>query len=634
MDVYQEILKKYWGYDAFRPLQLDIIRSVAAGRDTLGLMPTGGGKSLTFQVPALAMEGLCLVVTPLVALMKDQVEHLRAMGIRAACIHSGLSQGEIIETFDNCLYGDYKFLYISPERLGTRLFQERLASYRISLLVVDEAHCISQWGYDFRPSYLQIARIRELLPEVPVLAVTATATPQVVTDIQQQLHFREPNVFQVSFERKNLAYVVRQTEDKDSQLLGWLENVPGTAIVYVRMRSRTREIASFLKKNGLSADYYHAGLSQETRNERQQAWKSGRTRIIVSTNAFGMGIDKADVRLVLHYDLPDSPEAYFQEAGRAGRDGKKAYAVLLFHKSDATQLKRRISDTFPDKKYIRKVYDSLCYYYELPAGAGEGLSRIFDLTDFCTRFHLNANQAFGALKVLQQAGYLEYTDEQDAHSRLCITMDRDELYQLEVDELGDELLQMLLRSYSGLFADFVPIDEAVLAGHLGCSREQVYHGLKKLVSYGVLQYIPRRTSPLLTFTQDRVEGKDLHLSPEVYELRRRRFEERIMAMVEYASDNSVCRSRRLMHYFGQQKAGNCGQCDVCLRKQGRLRHYEVEDISAAILGALQDRPLSLEDLIDTLGGDKDKTIEVLRFMCEQHRLREDNFLYYPCEESH
>ena len=631
MDIYHEILKKYWGYDAFRPLQLDIIQSVAAGRDTLGLMPTGGGKSLTFQVPALAMDGLCLVVTPLVALMKDQVERLREMGIRAACIHSGLSQAEIMETFDNCLYGDYKFLYISPERLATRLFLERLPAYSVSLLVVDEAHCISQWGYDFRPSYLEIARIRELLPAVPVLAVTATATPEVVADIQQRLHFPEPNVFRVSFERKNLAYVVRQTEDKEKQLLGWLENVPGTAIVYVRMRNRTREIASFLKKNGIAADYYHAGLSEETKNARQQAWKSGQTRVIVSTNAFGMGIDKADVRLVLHYDLPDSPEAYFQEAGRAGRDGKKAYAVLLFHPSDATQLKRRVSDNFPDKKYIRKVYDSLCYYYELPEGAGEGLSRIFDLVDFCSHFHLNANQAFSSIKILQQAGYLDYTDEQDTHSRVGLTMDRDELYQLELDGATDALLQTLLRSYSGLFADMVPIEESVLAERMGCNREQVYHGLKRLSSYGVLNYLPRRTSPLITFTRDRVEGKDLLLGSEVYEVRRQRFEERISAMVAYASDNSVCRSRRLMHYFGQQKAANCHQCDVCLKKKGRLRHYEVDEISEAILAALREKPLSLEALIDGLQSDSEKSLEVLRLLAEQHLVREENFLYYPCE---
>ncbi|MBO5818808.1 MAG: ATP-dependent DNA helicase RecQ, partial [Bacteroidales bacterium] len=430
MSVFHDILKRYWGYEDFRPLQLDIIQSVAAGKDTLGLMPTGGGKSLTFQVPALALEGICIVVTPLVALMKDQVQRLRDMGIRAACVHSGMSNDAITRVYDNCLYGDFKFLYISPERLATRAFQERLMSLKVNILVVDEAHCISQWGYDFRPSYLHIAAIRPLLPNVPVLAVTATATAEVVTDIQERLLFPQENVFRVGFERPNLAYVVRKTEDKLQQILGWLQNVPGTAVVYVRMRKRTREIAQFLQEQGISADYYHAGLSEELKNKKQADWKENRTRVIVSTNAFGMGIDKADVRLVLHYDLPDSPEAYFQEAGRAGRDGKKAYAVLLFHPSDATTLKRRVSDTFPQKPYIRTIYDKLCYYYELAPGEGDGARFVLDMADFASRYHLNINQVHSALTILNQAGYLEYNDDPDDYAHLMMTIDRDDLYDI------------------------------------------------------------------------------------------------------------------------------------------------------------------------------------------------------------
>lgn len=634
MSVFHEILKQYWGYSDFRSIQLDIIESISAGRDTLGLMPTGGGKSLTFQVPALTKDGICIVVTPLVALMKDQVERLKSMNIRAACIYSGMSAREIMIVLDNCLYGDFKFLYVSPERLGTDLFQERLGVLSVSMLVVDEAHCISQWGYDFRPSYLKIAEIRELLPNVPILALTATATPEVVMDIQKSLHFAEPNVFKMSFERQNLAYVVRRTDNKEKMLLTMLDKVAGTAIVYVRTRSRTKEIATILNSNGVNADYYHAGLTDATKNAKQQAWKKGDCRVMVSTNAFGMGIDKADVRLVVHCDMPDSLEAYYQEAGRAGRDGKKAYAVLLFQPSDATQLKKRVSDTFPQKDYVRKVYDSLCYYYQLALGCGQGVTYAFDLMDFCTKYHLNAVQAFNALKIIQQAGYIELTDEQDGHSRVYFTMDRDALYQMEgIDKKTEMVLQVLLRSYTGLFADYVHIEETLLGQRLGMNSQEVYMALKTLSSFGVLHYIPKRRTPYIIYTRMRVDGKYLKISKAVYEDRKRRFEERISAIIGYASDDSICRSKRLMHYFGQTDANDCKQCDVCLKKtDGDLRHYEAEQIKEAICAVLSQNPSSLEKLIDDLPFDSKNSLQVLRFLCDNGMVKLVDFKYFLAEK--
>ncbi|HPH57727.1 MAG TPA: ATP-dependent DNA helicase RecQ, partial [Bacteroidales bacterium] len=506
MTIYHDILKQYWGYEDFRELQLEIIESVAAGKDTLGLMPTGGGKSLTFQVPTLAMEGICLVITPLIALMRDQVERLKSMDIRAACLHSGMTRQEIQIVLDNCLYGDFKFLYVSPERLGSDLFLQRALGLPVNLLVVDEAHCISQWGYDFRPSYLNIARVREYFPSIPVLALTATATPEVVEDIQDKLHFAAPNVFKVSFERKNLAYVVRETQDKDKALLQVLKGVDGTSIVYVRNRAKTKQIANFLKGEGVEAAHFHAGLNDQTKQERQAAWKNGTCRVIVATNAFGMGIDKPDVRTVIHMDLPDSLEAYFQEAGRAGRDGQKSYAVLLYHKSDSTLLKKRLSDNFPNKKYIRKVYEALGNYYQLAVGSGQGMNFPFDLQDFCKKFHLNMLQAYNGLKILELAGYLELTDEQDSTSRLYFLSSREDLYHLpRSGNKTDRVLQVLLRSYTGLFSDFVRIQEEVLASRLQMTGEEVYESLLYLSRQGVIHYIPRKKTPFICYTQSREE---------------------------------------------------------------------------------------------------------------------------------
>ena len=475
MNKYQEILKQYWGYDSFRDLQEEIITSIGEGKDTLGLMPTGGGKSITFQVPALAQSGLCIVITPLIALMKDQVQNLRKRGIKALAIYSGMTRQEIVTALENCIFGDYKFLYISPERLDTEIFRIKLRSMKVSMITVDESHCISQWGYDFRPAYLKIAEIRELLPGVPVLALTATATPEVVKDIQSRLNFREENVFRMSFERKNLAYIVRKTDNKTGELLHILKRIDGSAIIYVRNRRRTKEITELLMQEGITADFYHAGLDNAVKDLRQKRWQNGEIRVMVATNAFGMGIDKPDVRIVLHIDLPDSPEAYFQEAGRAGRDGLKAYAVILYAKSDKMTLHKRVADTFPEKEYILQVYEHLQYYYQMAMGDGFQCIREFNLEEFCRKFKYFPVPVDSALKILTQAGYLEYTDEQDNASRILFTIRRDELYKLR--EMGTEaetLIQTILRSYTGVFTDYAYISEDTLAIRTGLTRQQIY----------------------------------------------------------------------------------------------------------------------------------------------------------------
>ena len=507
MTDYRKILKQYWGYDNFRGIQEDIIRSIGEGRDTLGLMPTGGGKSITFQVPALAQEGLCLVITPLIALMKDQVRNLRERGIKATAIYSGMTREEIVIALENCIFGNYKFLYVSPERLDTEIFQIKLRSMHVSLITVDESHCISQWGYDFRPAYLKIADIRQLLPGVPVIALTATATPEVVSDIQQRLQFRQENVFRMSFERKNLAYVVRHTEDKESELLHILQHVDGSGIVYTRNRKKTKEISLFLNRNHITATFYHAGLNDETKDSRQKAWLKGEFRVMVATNAFGMGIDKPDVRVVIHADVPDSPEAYFQEAGRAGRDGMKAYAVLLFCARDKITLKQRVSDTFPEKSYIRKIYEDINFYYQMAMGDGRGCTFAFNIDEFCRNFKHFPVQTDSALKILTRAGYLEYTDEQDNASRIMFTITKEELYRIrEQSEDTEKLLRILLRSYTGLFTDYAYISEDNLSTRSGLSKQQIYETLLSLSRQHILHYIPAKKTPYIIYTRERQES--------------------------------------------------------------------------------------------------------------------------------
>ena len=630
MTDYKSILKHYWGYDNFRGIQEDIISSIGSGRDTLGLMPTGGGKSITFQVPALANPGLCLVITPLIALMKDQVQNLRKHGIKAQAVYSGMTREEIVIALENCIFGDYKFLYISPERLGTEIFQNKLRSMKVSMITVDESHCISQWGYDFRPAYLKIADVRKLLPDVPVLALTATATPEVVKDIQVRLAFREENVFRMSFERKNLAYIVRRTEDKSGELLHILNQVQGSAIVYTRNRKRTKEISLFLNQHDISATFYHAGLDNKTKDLRQKGWQAGTYRVMVATNAFGMGIDKPDVRLVIHIDFPDSPEAYFQEAGRAGRDGQKAYAVLLYAQSDKTILKKRISDTFPEKDYIRQVYDHINYYFQMAMGDGRGCTFAFNIDEFCQRFKHFPVRVDSALKILTRAGYLEYTDEQDNASRLIFTLRRDELYRMEEHNQDTEkLLRIILRSYTGLFSDYAYINEETLAQRSGLSRQQVYDTLILLTKRHILHYIPGKKTPYIIYTRERQDTNRIVLNKEVYEDRKRSYEKRIQAMLEYAESNDQCRSRMLLHYFGENNEHNCGQCDVCLEKHtSGLKKGEYEDIASDIKNLLNRHPHTPQEVIHALSVPEEKILNVLTYLLSEERIKQENGKLY------
>lgn len=619
--MYQEILKQYWGYDHFRGIQEEIIHSIGDGKDTLGLMPTGGGKSITFQVPALAKDGLCLVITPLIALMKDQVQNLKSRGIKALAIYSGMSRQEIIITLENCIFGNYKFLYISPERLNTEIFRAKLLKMKISMITVDESHCISQWGYDFRPAYLKIAEIRELLPGVPVLALTATATPEVVKDIQMRLRFQEENVFKMSFERKNLAYIIRKTENKTGELLHILRRMPGSAIIYVRNRRRTKEITELLHNEGITADFYHAGLDDATKDLRQQRWQTGESRVIVATNAFGMGIDKPDVRIVIHLDLPDSIEAYFQEAGRAGRDGEKAYAVILYSKSDQTTLHKRMPDTFPEKEYIKQVYEHLQYYYQMAMGDGQDCIREFNIEDFCRKFKYFPVPVDSALKILTQAGYLEYTDEQDNASRLRFSVHRDELYKLrELGEDMDTLIQTILRSYTGLFTDYAFINEESLATRTGLTRRQIYELLIRLAKLRIISYVPRKKTPFIIYTRERVERHHLQILPSVYEERKERYEKRIEAMLDYVTNDTVCRSRMLLHYFGESNEHNCGECDTCirLRNQKNSDRTSTKKLAEQILQTLSGQTMTPTALAEHIPVEKEDLTEAL------HRLLDEN----------
>jgi len=631
LNKYQEILKQYWGYESFRDLQEEIITSIGEGKDTLGLMPTGGGKSITFQVPALAQSGLCIVITPLIALMKDQVQNLRKRGIKALAIYSGMTRQEIVTALENCIFGDYKFLYISPERLDTEIFRIKLRSMKVSMITVDESHCISQWGYDFRPAYLKIAEIRELLPGVPVLALTATATPEVVKDIQSRLNFREENVFRMSFERKNLAYIVRKTDNKTGELLHILKRIDGSAIIYVRNRRRTKEITELLMQEGITADFYHAGLDNAVKDLRQKRWQNGEIRVMVATNAFGMGIDKPDVRIVLHIDLPDSPEAYFQEAGRAGRDGLKAYAVILYAKSDKMTLHKRVADTFPEKEYILQVYEHLQYYYQMAMGDGFQCIREFNLEEFCRKFKYFPVPVDSALKILTQAGYLEYTDEQDNASRILFTIRRDELYKLR--EMGTEaetLIQTILRSYTGVFTDYAYISEDTLAIRTGLTRQQIYNILVTLAKRRIVDYIPHKKTPYIIYTRERLELRYLHIPASVYEERKARYEARIKAMEEYVTSESVCRSRMLLRYFGEKNEHNCKQCDVCLNRHETdcLPEDSFREMRKQILELLARKSLPPAGIANAIEAEREDISRVIQYLLEEGELKmQDGMLH-------
>lgn len=599
---YRQILRQYWGYDDFRGIQREIIESIGSGHDTLGLMPTGGGKSITFQVPALAKEGTCIVITPLIALMKDQVANLRRRGIRAAAIYSGLTREEIIITLENCIFGDIRFLYVSPERLSSDLFQTKLRHMKVSFITVDEAHCISQWGYDFRPSYLEIAKIRQLLPGVPVLALTATATPTVVDDIQDRLSFAEKRVFRMSFERENLAYIVRRAEDKQKELIHILRSLRGSAIVYARSRRRTKEMADMIQQAGITATFYHAGLDSVVKDERQKAWQDDQVRVMVATNAFGMGIDKPDVKLVIHIDCPDSIEAYFQEAGRAGRDGLKAYAVLLYNNGDQRKLEKRIADTFPEKDFIRNVYEHLAYFYQIGVGSGYGHTFEFNIDKFCHAFRHFPIQVDAALKILTRAGYIEYTEEQDNQARVMFTISRNNLYRLENTTPNEEkVITTLLRNYGGLFTDYNYIDESFLASQCGLQPHEVYMILKGLGQRHILHFIPQKKTPYIRYTQRREDKEQIQLMPIVYEERKQQFRERIHAMTNYATCDNVCRSRYLLRYFGEDNGHACHQCDVCLshRSEGMVSEPALNTAMELILQLLSDKkPHHITELRD------------------------------------
>ena len=618
----KEILKTYWGYDDFRSLQEETIRSVLDGKDTLALMPTGGGKSLTYQVSGLAMEGVCLVVTPLIALMKDQVEDLKNRQIPAEAIYTGMRRDRVESIINKCIYDTVKFLYVSPERLYSERFREKLRLMNVCLITVDEAHCISQWGYDFRPPYLRIAEVREFFPGVATLALTATATPEVVEDIQKQLHFSTPNVLSKSFRRENISYVIRDTEAKPLELFNILSKVQGGAIVYVRTRLKASSIAAFLNKSGIKSDFYHAGLSSAQRARRQEAWKSGKVPVVVATNAFGMGIDKADVRVVVHYDVPDSPEAYFQEAGRAGRDGKRAYAVLLSSRAALGGLQKRIDDAFPPKDYILRVYEALANYYQLGEGEGQGRAFEFNLKLFARNFKLNEARVMSAISILEVAGFLGYTMDINSRSRVMFTVLRDRLYEFETgDPLLERLMVLLMRNYAGIFVQDAYVDEGFLADQLDVTRKVLYDAFISLAKRKIIRYVPGDVKPYIVYYQPRLPLSYITIGREAYENRKELFVTKIGAMARYIRDDETCRQLLLMEYFGQKEEKPCGICDVCIGKKKRLHREERKSLEEQILQVLAKQNTNIRELVRQLGEDEEVVIEQVRKLLDEGKIQ-------------
>ena len=616
----KDTLQKYWGYSEFRLSQEEIIRSVMEGRDTLALMPTGGGKSLTYQVPTLAREGLCIVITPLIALMKDQVDRLRRMGVNAVAIHSGLSYTQIDIALDNCVYGDVKFLYVAPERLATEAFRLRVQRMNVSLLAVDEAHCISQWGYDFRPSYLRIAEIRKMLPDTPVLALTASATKMVADDIMARLGFSEQNIIRSSFARPNLSYAVRHTDDKTEQLLRVIHNVQGAGIVYMRSREGCEQLATELQKQGISASYYHAGLPHAERSLRQEEWTEGKVSIMVATNAFGMGIDKADVRFVVHYTMCDSLESYYQEAGRAGRDGKRSYALLLVSSDDDSKIVKRFDAEFPPLEEIKSIYEKICDFIQVAVGDGYQASFLFNIHDFCRREHLYIGKVRAAIKLLEQNGYMTLTEEMENPARILFCVSRDELYRIRVgrNEL-DHIIRTILRLYDGIFTEFRAINEQVIASTSGYTIEKVKELLKRMWQMRIIRYIPSNNSPILFMNEERLPTKDLYISPDTYLHRKNLMAERFENMRLYASSESECRSVILQRYFGDNKAEACGTCDVCLAARRRQR-IDAEQIATSVIELLKNESMDVRELCRHIKVDPERVAAVVDKLKEDGKI--------------
>ncbi len=619
-DIHQ-LLEKYWGYTQFRDLQEDIIMSVLEGRDTLGLMPTGGGKSITFQIPTLAMDGMAIVVTPIVSLMKDQVDNLVARRIKATYLHAGLSMREHRRVMEKCQNGNCKFLYISPERLQNEAFIDRIKHLNICLIVVDEAHCISQWGYDFRPSFLEIAKLRKVFKNVPVLALTATATPVVVADIQEKLQFKSPNVFTKSFKRDNISYVVRHTTEKMGELVHIVKSVPGSGIVYARSRKRTKLIADELRRNGISADHYHAGLTIEEKEDKQNKWKNDEIRVIVATNAFGMGIDKPDVRLVIHVDVPNTLEEYYQEAGRAGRDGKRSFAVMLVKDTDKRILHRHISEAFPEKEFIRKVYERVGNFLNVAIGEGYQQMLDFNFNLFCKTFNMPILPTHNSLNILTRSGYIQFVEEIETQSRVMILARKDELYNIPTTTpRADEVLQALLRTYSGLFADYVFINEDVLSYRYGLTAQTIYDSLLELTRMHILHYIPRKRTPYIIYTTSREEPQHVAIPRAVYEDLRSRMEQRVEAVIGYCYRDDICREQFLVEYFGEESHDRCGHCDTCI-EQRKKQQYTPRDIQEGILYMTQVRPRTLKELVDTLSFTKDDIISMVSLLVDEGYLK-------------
>ena len=607
-------LKQYWGYDSFREMQYEIISSVLSGEDTLALMPTGGGKSITYQLPTMVSDGLCIVITPLIALMKDQVDRLRTRGIQAVAIHSGLSRRKIDVLLDNCVYGDIKFLYISPERLNSDIFQLRVRRMNISLIAVDEAHCISQWGYDFRPAYLHISKLRELQPEVPVLALTASATEEVADDIMERLKFDRKRVMRSSFARPNLSYVVRKVDDKEEQLMRIIGSVNGSGIVYVRRRNTAEQIADFLQQQGVSASYYHGGLPAEERSIRQDEWVSGKVRIMVATNAFGMGIDKSDVRFVVHYTMCDNMESYYQEAGRAGRDGVRSYATLLVSPDDYKSLSRRIESTFPPLDVVKTIYNQLCSFLMIAIGDGKGRSYIFNIHDFCAQYHYFPTTVLGALDLLERNEYLTYVEVAENPARIIFRVSRDDLYKVEMSKKTEQVVLTVLRMYNGVFTEFRAIDEMAIASAAKLQQIEVHEAFKELWIRQIIRYVPANSSPMIYMNEERLAISDLYIAPKTYSMRKEQMALRFNTMVEYADNSSTCRSVVIQNYFGDTSAEPCGCCDICLAKR---KGVKVEQVEKQIRELLAERSYTLREIASSVSLPQQKISAALTNMAER-----------------